>query len=186
MVLVGHASTAATRRTAFPLDEPLEPLGLAAAEQARGRFAADRPALTGPASRCRQTAEALGLAAIVDDALTDWDLGRWAGRTLNDLTAEEPSAVQAWLTDSDSAEHGGESLTALIARVGRWLDDPPTPRPDRLVAVVPAAWIRSALVTALDAPASTFWRIDVPPLSSVELRGRPARWTLHLTPPTPP
>jgi broad specificity phosphatase PhoE len=181
VLFVCHASTAATRRTAFPVDEPLEPIGLAAAEQAAGHFP-DWPSLSGPMLRCRQTAEALGLSAIVDDDLSDWDLGRWAGRSMNDLAAEAPADLQAWTSDPGFRRHGGESLTELIARAGRWLDAPPASRPDRFVAVVPAAWIRAALVTALGAPASGFWRVDVPPLSSLELRGNPGRWSFHAHP----
>lgn len=180
ILLICHASTAATRGTAFALDEPLEPAGLAAATAVAGQYSPEPAALTGPALRCRQTAAALGLSAGVDADLTDWDLGRWAGRSLAEVAASDPAAVQAWTSDPGFAAHGGESLNALIGRVGRWLDgDLPVPRPDRFLAVTPAAWLRGAVVHALRAPASAFWRVDVAPLSVVELRGRPGRWSLY-------
>ena len=48
--------------------------------------------------------------------LADWDLGRWAGRTLDDVAAGSPEAVTAWLTDPEVTPHGGESLSALVDR----------------------------------------------------------------------
>jgi broad specificity phosphatase PhoE len=179
MLLICHASTAATRGTAFPLDEPLEPAGLAAAGAAAHRMPAGRPARCGPALRCRQTAQALGLTATVDAGLADWDLGHWAGRSLDDLVNADPEAVLAWTTDPACDVHGGETQAALIERVGSWLDAPPVPHPDRFLAVTHPAWLRSAVVHALQAPAQAFWRIDVAPLAAIELRGRPGHWSLY-------
>jgi broad specificity phosphatase PhoE len=189
VVLICHGSTAATRGTAFPLDEGLEPAGLAAAQAAVGRGAGGRAVLCGPALRCRQTAEALGLPEpMVDAGLADWDLGDWAGRSLAELAADSPDDVQAWTTDPDFAGHGGETLTRVIERVAGWLDQPSNEpnasagRPDRVIAVTHPAVIRSAVVHALQAPAHSFWRIDVAPLAVVELRGAPGRWSLYPQP----
>ncbi len=206
VVLVCHGSTAATRGTAFPLDEGLEPIGRAAAEAIAGRFMtadgersrtgersgdgersdARSDVRCGPARRCRETADALGLTAVVDDGLADWDLGHWAGRTLTELAEQHPDQVAAWTTDPDFDGHGGETLTQVIARVGRWLDQPvATPRTGRLIAVTHPAVIRSAVVHALQAPAASFWRIDVAPLAVVELRGGAGRWALYPGPAVP-
>jgi broad specificity phosphatase PhoE len=186
MLLICHGSTAATRSTAFPRDEPLEPAGLNAAATLADRFQGERsefpreaPAYTSPALRCRQTAQALGLSPTVDAELADWNLGRWAGRSLEELTRSSPDDVQAWTTDPSSRVHGGESLVQLIERVGGWLDDPASGRPSRFIAVTHPGVIRSAIVRALQAPASSFWRIDVAPLAVVQLRGQPKRWSLY-------
>jgi broad specificity phosphatase PhoE len=177
--LICHGSTAATRSTAFPLDEPLEPSAVDAATALADRFPSDRPACTSPALRCRQTARAIGLSLTVDPGLADWDLGDWAGQSLDELTRNRPDDVHAWTTSPTSAAHGGESLTELIERVGSWLDNPAPDRPARLIAVTHPGVIRSAVVHALQAPPHSFWRIDVAPLAVVQLRGQSGRWSLY-------
>src|SRR3954463_16291044 len=107
-------------------------------------------------------------------------MGRWRGLTLGEAMAREPALVDAWLADPRSTPHGGESLLSFISRVGSWLD----PRPDddggRIVAVAEPSVIRAALVYALKAPPSTYWNIDVRPLSTTAVTGRTGRWNLRL------
>jgi broad specificity phosphatase PhoE len=68
----------------------------------------------------------------------------------------------------------------VIERVAAWLDDPQEGRASRLLGVTHPAVIRAAVVHALGAPARSSWRIDVPPLSVTELRGRPGSWAHYL------
>ena len=171
VVLICHAATSATRRAAFPLDEPIE------ATPPPVELRAD-VYLTAPETSCQQTAKALGLPAEIDNALRDCDYGMWRGRTLDDLTAADPVAVTRWLTDPTSAPHGGESTVELLTRVGAWLD---TLSHDarKIVAVTHAAVVKAAVVHAILATPQSFWRIDVPPLSQTVLSGRPHAWTLR-------
>lgn len=171
VVFICHAATSATRRAAFPFDEPVESTPPAA----------DLPAdtyLTAPETRCQQTAKALGLPAEIDTGLRDCDYGMWRGRTLDDLTPTDPTAVTRWLTDPTSAPHGGESTMELLTRVGAWLDALPQDG-GTIAAVTHAAVIRAAVVHAILAPPQSFWRIDVPPLSRTVLSGRPRAWSLR-------
>jgi len=181
VLFVSHGSTPATRRTRFPRDESLEENTPAAVAELAARLGLppDRHTLCGPQRRCRQTALGLGLTPADDPRLGDWDLGAWAGQTLDDVAARSPVDVQAWITRPDAAPHGGETLTALLKRVAAWLDEAPPARPHRCVAVTHPAVVRAAVVHALQAPAHSFWRIDVAPLAVVEVRGRPGRWSLH-------
>ncbi|TDV57171.1 histidine phosphatase family protein [Actinophytocola oryzae] len=176
LVLICHAATAATRTGAFPLDEPVEKTPAPAPARADVY-------LTGPETRCRQTAKALGLSATVDEDLRDCDHGTWRGQTLDDLVTSAPTAVTQWLTDPSAAPHEGESIVDLIARVGEWLDEV---RYDhtRIVAVTHPAVIRAAIVHAILATPRSFWRIDVPSLSRTVLSGRPSSWTLRLPEPS--
>ncbi|MET9885251.1 histidine phosphatase family protein [Streptomyces sp. NPDC006430] len=105
------------------------------------------------------------------------DAGQWAGRTLDEVSAEDPAAVQRWLTDPDYAPPGGESVAALIARVGAALAGlaAGTHR-----AVVEQAVVRAAVVHALELPAATFWRLDVRPDTVTTLTGRLGRWNLQI------
>lgn len=183
LLMICHGSTKAWRRAHFPADEPLDRQGLAGAGEAAAAMPFVRPALTSPARSARQTAAALGLAALPDDSLADCDYGRWSGQALADVAAVEPEAVAAWLARPDAAPHGGESLLALIDRTAAWL----TARTERrLVAVTHPAVLRAALVHVLGAPAAAFWRIDVAPLSTVELRSDGRRWQLRSLAHPPP
>jgi broad specificity phosphatase PhoE len=53
------------------------------------------------------------------------------------------------------------------------------------VAVTHAAVIRAAVIGVLDAPPQSFWRIDVEPLSRVDLRSDKRRWVLRVPGPSP-
>lgn len=132
-----------------------------------------------PTARSRATGRALGFAPMVQPALRDCDMGRWRGCTLADVTAREPAAVDAWLADPRSAPHGGEPLLAFISRIGGWLDTRPA-CDGSIVAVAEPSVVRAALVYALRAPPSTYWNLDVRPLSTVTLTGLPRRWSLRL------
>jgi broad specificity phosphatase PhoE len=127
--------------------------------------------------RAVQTAATLVLRAEPESLLCDCDYGRWAGRSLADVERDEPNAMAQWLGDPAAAPHGGESITALIERAGRWLAGL-NGLSGQLVAVTHPSVIRAVLVHALDAPPQTFWRVDVPPLAIVDLAHNGLRWAL--------
>ncbi|EGX55293.1 hypothetical protein SZN_33581 [Streptomyces zinciresistens K42] len=107
------------------------------------------------------------------------DVGRWRGARLDEVGAREPEALARWLADPDAAPHGGESVGALCERTARWLEQ--AARHDgRTVVVVEPELARAAVVVCLGAPASAFWRTDVPPLTAVELSGRAGRWNVRV------
>ncbi|MFJ5227784.1 histidine phosphatase family protein [Streptomyces sp. NPDC088400] len=194
-------------------DDALDPAGLRQAEAARDAVrdlvpdAGPDPLRTtrttsprttaryvSPSPRCRRTAEVLGLDAHPLAGLAPCAMGRWQGRTLDDVAAAEPESVAAWLSDPAAAPHGGESLLALHTRVGHWLDslsseldslsaeknsaEKSTHSTRRVVAVAEPDIIRAAAVHALGATPQAFWRIDVRPLTVTELSGRDGRWNL--------
>ncbi|WP_328789548.1 histidine phosphatase family protein [Streptomyces sp. NBC_00273] len=101
--------------------------------------------------------------------------GEWAGRTLDEVAGRDPAAVHAWLSDPAYAPPGGESVDALVARVGAELAGlaEGTHR-----VVVEQAVVRAAVVHALELPAAAFWRLDVRPESVTTLTGRAGRWNL--------
>ncbi len=178
VTLLAHAPTGATAAAALPADDPLDDRGRAWAEDARGMLPRADRVRCAPQRACVETCARLHLTAVPDAGPAGWDLGRWAGRTLDDLAAGEPAAVSAWLADPDAAPHGGESLTALVARVQRWLAGLPA---GHTLAVCGPAVVRAAVVAVLGAPPSAFWRLDVAPLTLTDLRGGPDRWTVRST-----
>lgn len=189
LTLICHASTPAQQAAVVADDnEPLDAAGRAAAAAAVASEAeAAHLCCCAPERRARDTAAALGLAATVENRLRDCDYGRWRGASLAELQANEPDAVGAWLTDPAAAPHGGESLLALLARVGGWLDSLRTgPRPARrVIAVTHPAVVRAAAVHALAAAPVVFWRIDAGPLTRLRLSGHAGRWNLRALQPPP-
>ena len=174
ITLLCHGPTTATRAAAFPMDEPLEkPPADAAARPAAWRRI-DR-CWTSPALCARQTAAAFSFEPIVDPQLRDCDYGRWAGRRLRDVGAEEPDAVNAWLSDINAAPHGGEPIAQLLQRAASWLDQR-VGDGGHGVAVTHSAVIRGAILHAIGASAQSFWHLDIGPLSVTQLSSDGSRW----------
>ena len=179
LTLVCHSFTTALTRAAFPADEPLTERGLRETAAATPPLHRAATAYSSPAPACTQTATALGLTAHTDPALRDCDFGRWRGRTLNDVEQDEPDAINTWLTDPAANPHGGESILDVLTRAGHWLTQR-AHHHSHQIAVTHPAIIRAALIHALNAPPTTFWRIDVPPLARITLTGQNTTWTLRL------
>ncbi len=175
--LVAHGASSATRAARFPDDEGLEAAAAASLETLRGRLPSYGCVVTSPSRAAHETAAALGFEAAVDTALRDCDYGRWRGLALAEVASREPEGFAAWLSDPSAAPHGGGSLAELILRVGVWLADAQK-RNGATLAVTHASVVRAAIVNALGAGSSAFWRIDVPPLSRARLSGRDGRWNL--------
>ncbi|MFF3171410.1 histidine phosphatase family protein [Streptomyces sp. NPDC057900] len=186
VMLISPAMNAALREARFAGDAPLDASGLRQARSAAGVVPVADRCLRGPSLRCAATADALGLRSDPEPALCDWEMGRWSGAPLSEVSADEPDGVAAWLTDPSAAPHGGESLLELCARVGTWLDSSHGSGGGRVLVVVEPAVVRAATVHALDLPPQAFWRLDVAPLTVTELSGRSGRWNLRCGRPLQP
>ena len=172
LLLVSHAATEALLAARFPVDEPLSDSGRAAAGRLAGLSAAS--VLVAPELRTRETASVLGLDARVEPELRDLGCGEWAGRTLDSLRPEE---INGWLSDPTFHPPGGEPITDLVGRMRGWLTGVAATGVDTLAVTHPAV-VRAAVIAALDAPAQSLWRLDVPPLSVTRLHHR-GEWTLR-------
>ncbi|MFG3285511.1 histidine phosphatase family protein [Streptomyces sp. NPDC048111] len=182
LVLISPALSRALREARFDDGAPLEPAGLAAARAAAGAVPDAARVVHAPTVRCRETARALAPADAEitgAPALAALDVGRWRGRTLAEVSAAEPDAVRAWLSDPGAAPHGGESVRELCARAGAWLDAAGA-QDGRTLVVVEPELVRALVLRALDAPGAAFWRLDVPPLTATVLSGRAGRWNLRV------
>jgi len=177
LILVGHASTDAVRRTAFPADEPIDDSGKKRAAELAGHLPKIDRSWTSPELRTRQTAEALGLSAAIQPALRECDYGRWLGKTFSEVAAEEPHAAETWLGDPAAAPHGGETIVELIKRVAVWLAAEQR-HDQRSIIVTHPTIIRAAIVHVMTAPPQSFWRIDVEPLSVTRFSGKDGRWNI--------
>lgn len=179
VLLVSPAMSASLRQARFDDGGSLDAGGAARARSAAGSLPSAARVLASPSARCLETAAALGLEGVPVPELAGLDVGRWRGRTLDEVGAAEPDAVGRWLTDPGYAPHGGESVRELCARVGRRLAGA-RDLEGRTLAVVEPEVVRAAVVEALGMPVAAFWRLDVPPLTVTELSGRAGRWNLRL------
>ncbi|MFJ3640001.1 histidine phosphatase family protein [Streptomyces sp. NPDC090108] len=179
VVLISPATSPALREARFGDDGPVDERGAERARAAAESLPGAVRTLTSASARCRGTAAGLGLRGVDAAELAPLDVGRWRGRTLDEVGAAEPEAVARWLADPSCAPHGGESVEDVCARVGGWLESAAEVS-GRTLAVVEPEIVRAAVVHALGVPAAAFWRLDVPPLTATELSGRAARWNVRL------
>ena len=119
-VLVRHGETewSLDGRHTGRTDLPLLPEGVDQARALRPVLSV-RPfaaVLTSPLLRARETAElaGLGLGAVVDDDLAEWDYGAYEGVTTAQIRVERPG----WELFADGAP-GGESAEEVGVRVDR-------------------------------------------------------------------
>ena len=106
------------------------------------------------------------------------NFGRWAGRTIAEISATEPESLAQWIADPDFDGHGGESRAALTERAGRWLCQCVKERGHTL-AITNAPVLKAMIFEVLGAPADAFWRIDIAPLSLTDLRHDGRRWAMR-------
>lgn len=173
-----HGPTEANRKGCFPDDEPLEDKAAERAElSAAGLGTIDR-VWASPALRARQTAAILGPDAILEAALRECDYGEWRGKSLAELYENEPDSLALWMTDLEAAPHGGESLSAVVLRIGEWMGGHLNDA-GHTVVITHASVIRAAVLHVLQAPPTAFWTIDVEPFGLVEMTSDGRRWQLR-------
>jgi broad specificity phosphatase PhoE len=105
-------------------DLPLSAAGLAEAQAAAGRLAAEpfSAVYSSPLLRARQTAEIIaaphGLTVGIVDELIEIDVGQWEGRSWEEIAQTDAAAYR--LFTADAAIHpylGGENMTMVLDRV---------------------------------------------------------------------
>lgn len=176
LTMVCSGATEATRTASFPLDEPLEPQARLLAQAAQGQLRRADRVWSSPALRASQTAQALGLQAVEKIELADQNMGLWSGKTLAEISEQQPEALAAWL--AGAAPHGGESLADVAVRVSTLMESL-LGESGHTIAVTHPAIIRTVVLHVLGAPLKSFWRIDIEPLSATEFRSDGRRWALR-------
>ncbi|KRB51951.1 histidine phosphatase [Rhizobium sp. Root708] len=173
-----HGATAANRGARFPLDEPLEEAAFQETVALAQSLQRSDRAFVSPTLRTRQTAEALGVPFTVSAALAECDYGYWNGQSMAGIQDSDPDGLTAWLATPDEAPHGGESIAMVRARVEEWMETH-SGTGGHIIAITHATVIRTAVLAALQAPLSSFWRIDIEPLSLVRMTCNGTRWSLR-------
>jgi broad specificity phosphatase PhoE len=185
MLFIRHVTTRLMREACFPGDDEADMTSLAkAATQAqvkaetRARVARElgmesdfeepgRMVWVSSSTVSLQTALALGMEPDVARELDEVHMGRWRGLQYAQVARAEPEALAAWRTDPDATPHGGESVSAMTARVAAWMEAK-RDVPD-VVAVCDVGAIRAALAHALGVGTLITARIDIAPLSDTKI-----------------
>ena len=81
-----------------------------------------------PWARARLVGEALAALAhvplVVDARLSELSMGEWEGRAFAEIEASDADRFAQWMRAwRTQAPPGGETIAALVARVGAWLDE---------------------------------------------------------------
>ncbi len=133
--------------------------------------------LRGPELRCEQTTTGLGWSATVEQDLADLDLGDWAGADPVDMMTADPSTMTNFYSFTTVRPPGGETVSELIARVGRLCD---RDWPDgRTLLVTSPTVVKAAAVHLLGLPTSAYFSLDVEPLSALSCSSFGGRWKLR-------
>ncbi|HVH20226.1 MAG TPA: histidine phosphatase family protein [Myxococcota bacterium] len=153
VVLIRHAESVwnAERRWQGQEDPPLSARGLAQADSLAEslRDAGVLRIVTSDLRRARATAEplarALGLAPIADPRLRELDVGRWGGRTREEITRADAELLARFDGgDVDVRAGGGESLALLARRARAALADLAATSPEPVIALVThLGWLRT-------------------------------------------
>lgn len=178
LTLLCRGATLSNRRGGFDSEESILPMDETRAQRIARHLSRFDALVTAPERSALETAAAFAGEPRIDPALRDLSYGHWQARTLDDIAETDPQALQAWLDDPDTAPHGGESLAALFGRVSAWMDDC-LAAGGHVLAVTHAPVIRAAILKVLQAPIASFWRIDVEPLATADIRSDGQRWALR-------
>jgi broad specificity phosphatase PhoE len=161
-VLVRHGQTTfnVEARLAGRLEAPLTPFGRLQAQATAAVINAAGPiarVVSSPLSRTRETAAAFGQQVDLDDRWIELDYGEFDGCPVGDVPA---NVWKTWRADPDFAPPGGETLTALGARVRSACDDLAHEAAHGNVVVVShVSPIKAAVIWALGVSQTTAWRM---------------------------
>ena len=176
LILLAHAGTRLMRKGGFPAsDIGLDDGGLAKVSAYRPPAA--QRVLHGVDMAMAQTAETLGLNALVVPALNDAAHGSWSGRTFEEVMASDADGFAAWIAAPAAGTPDGESLTDVRRRVGPWMDGE-AQAGHTILAITSATVVRAAIAHALDIPAAATLSVDVAPLTAAEFSFN-RRWRLQ-------
>jgi ribonuclease H / adenosylcobalamin/alpha-ribazole phosphatase len=168
----GETPLSTERRFSGRGDPELTDKGLAQARAAAARFTAHdvTAVVSSPLRRAAQTASAVaatvGGAVVIDDDLAETDFGDWEGHTWAEIQEHWPEALARWLADPAAAPPGGESFTAVFARVARARERLSAAYSSGTIIVVSHVTpIKAMLRDALEAPPQAVYRMHLEPAS---------------------
>ena len=184
VILVRHGRTAwhAEGRYAGTADVPLDDFGLEQAARVADQLKEEKidVIFSSPLSRClelaRKVADVHDLEVVVDERLSELDLGRWDGETYASIFEKDGEILKEWIKDPSSVTvPGGESLAAAQERAMAWLDDASGECPDgNILASSHGGPIRAIMAGVVGLPLSKIFRltVDLASISVLNYKGK--------------
>ena len=165
LILVRHGRTAANAAGLLQgrIDLDLDDVGRGQAERIGMSLRADatRPmrVVSSPLARARQTASYVASEVSIDERWQEIAYGAYEGKALADVGAAQWSR---WRSDPHFALEGGESLSALLARVKPALEELVEEAVDTDIVVVShVSPIKAAIAWALGVGIEISWRCQL-------------------------
>lgn len=158
LILVRHGRTEANANGLLQgmLDLPLDDLGVSQAAAVAARIGPPDVLISSPLLRARQTADAFGMPASLDERWVELRYGEYEGRRISDVSASVWSRLR---TDLDFVLPGGESLRAMGARVSEACEELSEQARDRTVVVTThVSPMKAAVAWALGVDLTMAWR----------------------------
>jgi probable phosphoglycerate mutase len=173
LIVVRHGRTAANAAGLLQgrIDLDLDDQGRAQAVAIAQAFAHVDAVVTSPLRRARQTAEAFGVPAMVDERWIELDYGDWDQVPIRGVSPEQWAS---WRADPAFEPPGGESLLALQRRVEGACAELMEEAAHRDIAIVShVSPIKAAVAWALGVDAGVTWRMNVAQASISRIRVGP-------------
>jgi broad specificity phosphatase PhoE/ribonuclease HI len=131
--------------------------------------------LTSPMRRTTSTAAVigaeLGLEPVVSQGWQECSFGDWDGQTFAEVQRKWPDQLNAWMDSTSVAPPGGESFDACARRVRAARDAVLSSYPGKTVVVVTHVTpVKLMVRSALQAPMSAMFRMELKPASVTELQ----------------
>lgn len=179
LIVVRHGRTLAnaTGLLLGRADPDLDDEGVAQARAVAEWIGPVERVVTSPLVRARQTAEAFGVEAEVDERWIELDYGELDGQPTSQVPAE---VWQRWRDDPDFAPRGGESFAALHRRVRDACEALAEAAVDTdIVVVTHVSPIKAVLTWALGGGTGINWRTRVGQPSITRVAIGPGGPVLH-------
>lgn len=176
-VLARHGATELSLEKRFSgrggFDAPLASLGIAQAKALAKELAEREPfdrIISSPLLRTRQTAQYVadqtGVTVEVEDGFAECAFGEWDGFTFAEVKERWPIELEEWLASTDVPPPGGESFEECDQRVSnarrRVIERYPG---QRLLIVAHVTPIKVLVCSAIGAPLTSLFRMELPPCS---------------------
>lgn len=174
--LLRHGEPEGGHRYRGAIDDPLSQRGWA---QLRAVTDGQRPwdvIISSPLRRCadfaRRLAEQLELTLELEPGLREMSFGEWEGRTVAEIMAADPLALERfWRDPINHPPRGGEPLAACAARViAAWNGLLERHAGRHLLLLGHGGVIRLALHHVLEIPLAHIWRLEAPYASFSRVR----------------
>ena len=189
LFVVRHGVTDWTRERRFAgwRDIPLSEAGRRQCEAVARALEAANPAAVwaSPLERTRLSAEIIAkphrLGVTLEGAFREMGFGEWEGLTREEVATRSPREWEMWRTTPERFQApGGETLTAVAARVAQGLEELRAEHEGAAAILVTHAIVsRLIVLAALGLGPARLWTVDSTPAGISELEYRDDWVTVH-------